>query len=277
MPFKRALFFKSNQIGANAVRVLFIGDVVGKTGRDLLHKRLPEFKKHKKIDFIFANGENAAGGVGITEDVFAELRRMGVDAVTGGNHIWDRKGILDFIDNEPRMLRPANYPPETTPGRGSLILDKAGVKVGLINLIGRVFMRPVDCPFRAADRELKAVKEKTDIIFIDFHAEATSEKQALGWYLDGQVSAVIGTHSHVQTADERILPGGTAYITDAGMVGLYDSILGVDRDGPLKRFLTQMPHKLEISSGKTLFNGVIVEIDQSSRTASSIERIFEVS
>lgn len=259
------------------MRILFIGDVVGKPGRQYLQENLASLKKMHRIDFIIVNGENAAGGAGMTEKIYSELRSMGIDVVTGGNHIWDRLDIFNFIDREPRMIRPANYPLETTPGLGSVVIEKAKGKTRLavINLIGRVFMKPVDCPFRAADRELLMLKKKVDLVIIDFHAEATSEKQALGWYLDGQVSAVIGTHTHIQTADQRILPKGTAYISDVGMVGLYDSILGVDKEGPLTRFVTQLPHKLSISEGKTVFNAVIIEVNEISGKTISIERIYK--
>lgn len=260
------------------MRILFIGDIVGKTGRNCVMSYLPELKKKMSFDFIIANGENSAGGAGITERVFNELRAIGIDLITGGNHIWDQKDIFNFIESETRLIRPANYPVETTPGRGSSILERKKEKKNLavINLMGRIFMKPVDCPFRTADREIKLLTDRETIIIIDFHAEATSEKQALGWYLDGQVSAVIGTHSHVQTADQRILSKGTAYITDVGMTGLYDSILGVDKSGPLKRFLTQLPHRLSISDGRALFNAVAIEIDEVSGAATSIERIFEI-
>lgn len=259
------------------MRILFIGDIVGKPGRKYLQKHLADLKKTLCLDFIIANGENAAGGAGMNEKIFSELRSMGIDVVTGGNHIWDRQDIFNFIDREPRMIRPANYPLETTPGLGSVIVErlKGKTKLAVINLIGRVFMKPVDCPFRAADRELLPLKGKVDLVIVDFHAEATSEKQALGWYLDGQVSAVVGTHTHIQTADQRILPKGTAYISDVGMVGLYDSILGVDKGGPLKRFITQLPHQLTISEGKIVFNAVIIEINELSGEAVSIERIYE--
>jgi 2',3'-cyclic-nucleotide 2'-phosphodiesterase len=259
------------------MRVLFIGDIVGKVGRKYLNLHLAELKNSQRFEYVIANGENAAGGAGMTEKIFHELRAAGVDVVTGGNHIWDQKEIFNFIDREPLLIRPANYPPETTPGNGSVVLDTGEGKprLAVINLIGRVFMKPVDCPFRAADREISALKGKADIIIVDFHAEATSEKQALGWYLDGQIGAVVGTHSHVQTADERLLTNNTAYISDVGMVGLYDSVLGVDKDGPLKRFLTQMPHKLSITDGRTLFNAVVIEFDIAKGLATSIERIYK--
>ncbi len=257
------------------MRIIFIGDLVGKPGRQYLQEHLPELKRQMKADLVIANGENAAGGAGITERVYQEIRKSGVDLITGGNHIWDQKDIYNFIDREERMLRPANYPVETTPGRGAVILSFKGGKkeAAVINLMGRVFMHAVDCPFRAADREIEILKGQASIILIDIHAEATSEKQAIGWYLDGRVSAVIGTHSHVQTADERILPKGTAYITDVGMVGLYDSILGVDKQEPLQMFLTQQPQRFSISKGRVLFNAVLIEVDDTSGTAIAIERI----
>ncbi len=260
------------------MRILFIGDIVGKTGRNCLQQYLPELKSKHRINCIIANGENAAGGAGMTYNTYRELRDIGIDVITGGNHIWDQKDILNFIDHEPRMIRPANYPDKTTPGQGTVIIETSngGPEIAVLNLIGRIFMKQVDCPFRAADRELLLLKERTDIIIVDFHAEATSEKQAMGWYLDGRVSAVIGTHSHVQTADQRILPNNTAYITDAGMTGLYDSILGVDIEGPLQRFLTQMPHKLTISEGKKVLNGIIIDIDEKNGKAINIERVYDI-
>jgi 2',3'-cyclic-nucleotide 2'-phosphodiesterase len=260
------------------MRIIFIGDLVGKPGRQYLQEHLPELKRTAKADLVIANGENAAGGAGITEKVYHEIRKSGVDLITGGNHIWDQKDIFNFIDREERMLRPANYPVETTPGRGALLINmKNGKKkVAVINLIGRIFMKAVDCPFRAADREIETLKNQTPVILVDFHAEATSEKQAMGWYLDGRVSAVIGTHSHVQTADERLLPKGTAYITDVGMVGLYDSILGVDRQEPLQMFLTQQPQRFSIGKGRTIFNAVLIEVDQQSGKAIRIERISAI-
>ncbi len=258
------------------MRFLFIGDIVGKPGRDCLQKILPQLINNQHYDLIIANGENAAGGTGITENVYYELRETGVDVVTSGNHIWDKKDVFNFMDREPGLLRPLNYPPETTPGRGCKILERKGVKVAVINLAGRVFMGPADCPFRAVDKKLGEIKNEALIIIVDMHAEATSEKQAMGWFLDGKVSAVIGTHTHVQTTDERILPGRTAYITDVGMAGLYNSILGVDKEGPLQRFLTQLPHKLEISRGREVFNAVDVEIEEKKGEALSIRRIYEL-
>lgn len=258
------------------MRLLFIGDIVGKPGRDCVQKVLPKLLNNRGYDLIIANGENAAGGTGITEKVFNDLRNMGIDVVTGGNHIWDRKDVFNFIEREPLLLRPANYPPETTPGRGSVVIEREGINIAVLNLMGRVFMTPMDCPFRAVEKELANLKDRATVTVIDFHAEATSEKQAMGWFLNGKVSALIGTHTHVQTADERILPGQTAYITDVGMAGLYDSVLGVDREGPLKRFQTGLPHKLEISRGRAVFNALEVEIDKTSGKALTISRIYEV-
>ncbi len=258
------------------MRILFIGDVVGKPGRNCLQKILPKMINENQYDLIIANGENAAGGTGITEKVFYELRETGVDVLTGGNHIWDKKDVFNFIDHEPGLIRPLNYPPATTPGEGYVVIERNGKKAAVINLIGRIFMDAVDCPFRTVEAIMPELKEQASIVIVDMHAEATSEKQAMGWFLNGKASAVIGTHSHVQTADERILPDKTAYITDVGMVGLYDSILGVDRAGPLKRFLTQLPHKLEISKGREVFNAVDLEIDENSGEALSIRRLCKL-
>ncbi len=253
-----------------------IGDIVGKPGRRCLQRFFAVHSIRDKYDLIIANGENAAGGAGLTAKVTAELKEIGIDVITGGNHSWDRREIIEFIEKDNTVLRPANLPPETTPGNGSIVLEKAGLKIAVLNLMGRVFMEPSDCPFRVADRELQRLNKIADIVFVDFHAEATSEKQAMGWYLDGRVCAVVGTHSHVQTADERILPGGTAYITDVGMTGLKDSVLGVDKEGALKRFLTRMPHRLTITDGETIINAVEVEINRGKGETTHINRIFEV-
>ncbi|MFO7953049.1 MAG: TIGR00282 family metallophosphoesterase [Bacillota bacterium] len=261
------------------MRLLLIGDIVGKPGRKYLKKYLADFRAEHNIDLVIANAENAAGGAGLTEKSFKEVQQAGVDLLTGGNHIWDQKDIFNFIDNEQTLIRPANYPPGTTPGRGFVVVETKGqkLKVAVLNLLGRVFMEQVDCPFRIADEVINQLREKVEIIIVDFHAEATSEKQAMGWYLNGRVSAVVGTHSHVQTADQRILSGKTAYITDVGMVGLYDAILGVDKDGPINRFLTRLPCKLNVSdAGKTVFNAVLINLNERSGTADSIDRIFAV-
>ena len=260
------------------VKVLMIGDIVGKPGRSALQALLPRLKEELEPDLVIANGENAAGGAGITEKVFLELQSSGIDIITGGNHSWDQKDIFNFIDRQPHLLRPANYPEVTTPGSGSLVcnLENRGQQVAVINLIGRIFMSTVDCPFQVADRELARLDKNIKVIIVDFHAEATSEKQALGWYLDGRVSALLGTHSHVQTADERLLKKGTGYISDVGMTGLYDSILGVDIEGPLQRFISRLPCRLHISSGKTMFNAVLVEINERTGNAERIERIYQI-
>ncbi|MDY6825807.1 MAG: TIGR00282 family metallophosphoesterase [Bacillota bacterium] len=253
-----------------------IGDIVGKPGRKCLQRFFKGHSVRNKYDLIIANGENAAGGAGLTEKVAFELKDIGIDVITGGNHSWDRREIIDFIEKDNTILRPANLPPETTPGNGSVVLEKSGFKIAVLNLMGRVFMEPSDCPFRVADMELQKLNKIADTVIVDFHAEATSEKQAMGWYLDGRIGALIGTHSHVQTADERILPGGTAYITDVGMTGLKNSVLGVDRECALKRFLTRMPYRLTITEGETIINAVEIEITREKGRATFINRIFEL-
>ncbi len=260
------------------MRLLFIGDIVGRPGRQCLKILLPGLTERLSPDCIIANGENAAGGAGITLAVYRELRELGIDVITGGNHIWDNREVFRFIEDEPYLLRPANYPLDDTPGRGSCIFKTSrGTRIGILNLMGRLFMQPLlDCPFQRAVLEIEQLRKETPVIVVDFHGEATAEKQALAWHLDGRVSAVIGTHTHVLTADERILPQGTAYITDAGMTGLYDSILGVDRHGALQKFLTGLPQRFKISTGAAQLNGVLLEIDERSGKASSIKRIREV-
>lgn len=255
------------------VKILFIGDIVGAPGREAVARDLHRLIDRYRIDLVVANGENAAGGFGITEDKAMELYSLGIDVLTSGNHVWDKKESYQFIQREDRLVRPANYPPGTK-GRGSIVVRTAGgVSVGILNLEGRVFMNSLDCPFRTADKEIEQLKGQTNIIFVDFHAEATSEKVALGWHLDGRVSAVVGTHTHVQTADERILPGGTAYITDAGMTGSSDSVIGVKKELAIGRFLTQMPIRFEVAKKDIRLNGVVVAIDEMSGSAVSIERI----
>lgn len=258
------------------MQVLFVGDVVGRTGRLCLRELLPALAEKHRADLVVANGENAAGGLGLTAKAFTELKEAGVQVITGGNHIWDKKEVFQFIDTEPSVLRPANYPRDTTPGRGSAVFHVQDIPVGVLHLVGRIFMPPVDCPFQRADEEIALLRKEAAVILVDFHAEATSEKQAMGWHLDGRVSAVIGTHTHVQTADERILPGGTAYITDAGMTGLYDSILGVDREGALDKFLTRLPGRLKVSPGPAMLNAVLVSVDPQTGTARGIRRIREL-
>ncbi|MBT0653873.1 TIGR00282 family metallophosphoesterase [Geomobilimonas luticola] len=255
------------------VNILFIGDVIGKPGRQAVSRELHRLVDRYRLDLVIANGENAAGGFGITEETAKDLFKSGIHFLTSGNHIWDKKDALEFIAREERLIRPANYPPGTA-GRGSAVVKTpGGAKVGVLNLEGRVFMNNLDCPFRTADREVARLREETSIIFVDFHAEATSEKASLGWYLDGRVSAVVGTHTHVQTADERILPGGTAYLTDAGMTGAFDSVIGVRKDEPIEKFLTQVPVKFEIAKNNLRLNGVVVTVDEDTGRALGVERV----
>jgi len=255
------------------VRLLFIGDIVGRAGRRTLAENLGRLIDRHLVDLVVANGENAAAGYGLTGSVLRELFDSGVDVVTSGNHIWDKKEIMPILDRESRLLRPANYPPGL-PGRGSGIYETAaGIKVGILNLEGRVFMKNLDCPFRAAEALLAELRLSTPIIMVDFHAEATSEKQALGYYLDGQVSAVIGTHTHVQTADERILAGGTGYLTDVGMSGSQDAIIGNQKKNAMDRFLTQLPVKLEVAKKDPQLSAVLLTINEATGTCEQIERI----
>jgi 2',3'-cyclic-nucleotide 2'-phosphodiesterase len=255
------------------VKLLFIGDIIGKSGRQVISRTLHKLVDRHLVDLVIANGENAAGGFGLTEEVANELFKSGVDVITSGNHIWDKKDALDFVRRGDRIVRPANYP-EGTPGFGSAIISTAGgLRIAVLNLEGRVFMNNLECPFRTADREIALLKQVTPIIFVDFHAEATSEKASLGWYLDGRVSAVIGTHTHVQTADERILPSGTAYITDAGMTGAFDSVIGIRKEEAINKFLTQLPVKFEVAKGNLRLNGVLVQVDEASGLALGIERV----
>jgi metallophosphoesterase (TIGR00282 family) len=250
---------------------LFLGDIIGRPGRVALRKFLPSLREKYSPAFIVANGENAAGGVGITEEVGRELFSM-IDILTSGNHIWDRKEAIPYLDREPRLLRPANYPPQN-PGKGSFVLEnKNGWKVAVLNLQGRVFMEPIDCPFRVVAAEVEKLSAVTPFIVVDFHAEATSEKQALGWYMDGKVSAVIGTHTHVPTADERILPQGTAYITDVGMVGGYNSVIGMRRDQALARFLSSRPQRFEPEKEGVFFSAVFVEVEVETGRSLRIQR-----
>jgi metallophosphoesterase (TIGR00282 family) len=250
---------------------LFIGDIIGHPGRRALRRCLPRLREKYSPDFIVANAENAAGGVGITEEVGTELLGL-VDVLTSGNHVWDKKEALPYLDREPRLLRPANYP-SPNPGKGSYILESTrGWKAGVLNLQGRVFMEPLDCPFRVADGEVAKLRAVTPIIVVDFHAEATSEKQALGWHLDGKVSAVIGTHTHVPTADERILPRGTAYITDVGMVGGYHSVIGIRPEQAVARFLTARPQRFEPEKEGLVFSSVYIEVDTATGRALSVRR-----
>jgi hypothetical protein len=250
---------------------LFIGDIVGHPGRRALRRFLPRLREKYSPDFIVANGENAAGGVGITEEVGTELLGL-VDVLTSGNHVWDKKEALSYLGREPRLLRPANYPP-VNPGQGSYILKSPrGWKAGILNLQGRVFMEALDCPFRVADAEVAKLRESTPVIVVDFHAEATSEKQALGWYLDGKVSAVIGTHTHVPTADEHILPKGTAYITDVGMAGGGCSVIGIRPEQAVARFLTARPQRFEPEKEGFFFSCIYVDVEPATGRALSVRR-----
>lgn len=254
------------------MRILFIGDIVGKNGRQAVKNILPNIVNRYKIDFVIANGENAAGGFGITEKVAKELFNEGIHVITTGNHVWDKKEAVTYIVKENRILRPINYP-SGVPGYGSIVVTLSnGKKVAVINVSGRVFMNTLECPFRTAQKEVNRLKEITDNIVIDFHAEATSEKIAFGYYMDGLVSAVVGTHTHVQTADEKILPNGTAYITDVGMTGPLVSVIGIEKEQIIERFLLQMPKKYDVAGGKGIFSSVIIEIDQNGK-AIGIQRL----
>lgn len=256
------------------MNLLFIGDIVGRPGRDLIRRHVRALATHHDADLVIANGENAAGGVGITRENMLEILSAGVDVITTGNHVWDKRETLEFIGNEPRLLRPANYP-EGTPGAGSYVATaKNGVRVGVINVMGRVFLNAIDDPFRVALRELARVTTGgARVVFVDMHAETTSEKIALGYYLDGKVAAVVGTHTHVQTADERILPGGTACLTDVGMTGPHDGVIGMDKDAVLARFTTGLPSRFETASGDPRLNAVIVTVDPSNGRATHIARL----
>ena len=259
------------------MNILFIGDVMGKPGRQAVHKILPEVCREEDIEFVIANGENVAGGKGITRDVAGELFHAGVDVLTGGNHSWQNRQGLQVISEERKVLRPANYPDlDEVPGRGFRVYNTpSGYKMGVINLQGRVFMPPIDCPFQSVSEILKTMKTETSNILVDFHAEATSEKIAMGWFLDGKVSVLIGTHTHVQTADERILPQGTAYLTDAGMTGAHDGVIGVQRELVLKTMLTRLPIRHKLASGEVRMNGAIIRLDPLSGKALSIKRFTQ--
>ncbi|MFH1825792.1 MAG: TIGR00282 family metallophosphoesterase [bacterium] len=254
-------------------KILFIGDIIGKLGRKVCAEVLPGLKKELSPDLIVANGENSAHGYGITEKIYQELLALGIDALTMGNHIWDKKELLKDIDKYPMLVRPANYP-AGVPGKDHLIIEKNGAKVALTNVSGRTFMNPLDCPFQAMEKLVPALLQQAKIVIVDIHAEATSEKCALGWFLDGKVSAVVGTHTHVQTADERILPVGTAYISDIGMVGARDSIIGMKKEPILKRFVTQIPERFEpTEEGPGIFNAVLISINPVSGMAKEIKRV----
>ena len=248
--------------------ILAIGDVIGKPGRKALSQLLPGLRRQYGIDLIIVNGENAAGGIGITLATAREMLDASADVLTSGNHIWMHREIFPYLDSDMPILRPLNYPPGV-PGRGYLVIGK----VAVVNLIGRVFIGDFDCPFRAMDTLLASLEQK--IIIVDFHAEASSEKVAMGRYLDGRVSAVLGTHTHVGTTDSQILPRGTAYVSDIGMTGPLDSVIGDDAEAAIQRFLTRMPHRLSVGKGKTALNGILVKVDDDTGKALSIERIYQ--
>ena len=250
------------------MKIFVIGDIVGKPGREAVKKLLPSLRHEHEPDLVIGNGENAAGGLGLTPNTAQELFDSGVDVITSGNHIWTHKELLPYLDGNFPLLRPLNYPP-AAPGRGYLLQDN----ILVANLIGRVFVGNFDCPFRAMDKLLAEFKDKTNVIVVDFHAEATSEKVAMGWYLDGRVSALLGTHTHIGTIDAHILPRGTAYVTDIGMVGPMDSVIGDTADSVINRFLTQIPSRLSVGKGRVTFNAILVEVDKDTGKAIDIKRI----
>jgi metallophosphoesterase (TIGR00282 family) len=254
------------------MRILFVGDIVGKPGRQILARLLPRLRAEHRPDLVLANAENAAGGFGVTPAIGDELLALGIDLLTSGNHVWDKKEVEGYIAKEERLLRPANYPPEV-PGAGVHVLERRGRLVGVLNLQGRVFMPTIDCPFRVGEREIEQLRVATPVVLVDFHAEATSEKQAFAWWVDGKVSAVLGTHTHVQTADERVLPGGTAYISDVGMTGSLDAVIGMEREQAIERFLMQLPRKFTAASANLCLCAVVVEVDEASGRATAIRRL----
>jgi metallophosphoesterase (TIGR00282 family) len=251
------------------MQILFIGDIVGKPGREAVRSMLPDLRKEYELDLIVANAENASGGRGLTKDVAAELYDCGIDFLTMGNHVWDQKEIIQFIDDERRLIRPANYP-KGVPGKGYGLAMRNGIKVGIINLSGRIFLPPLENPFTMVIPLVNTLAADTPVILVDFHAEATSEKVAMGWLLNGKVSAVLGTHTHIQTADARILDQGTAYITDVGMTGPRDSVLGVKKEIVINGFLTQMPARFEVAGGQTQLNAVVLDIDETTGKSRNI-------
>ena len=255
------------------IKVLAIGDIVGKPGRRVLGNKLQTIVERERVDFVIANGENSAGGLSMTPEITREILAMGVNVVTSGNHVWGNSDILQIIDSEPNLLRPANYPPDV-PGKGYCLGNVRGTSICVINLIGRVMMQPMDCPFRKFDEIYASVKDKADIIVVDFHAETTSEKQAFGWYVDGRASAVFGTHTHVQTADERILHHGTGYITDIGMTGSMDSVIGMIKERSIRFFISQTRVKFEPADENPGINGIIFKFSPDGRTT-GLYRIME--
>ena len=254
------------------MRILYIGDIVGSPGRRIVEERLPDIIAQESIDLALANADNAAGGFGIIPRLAEQLLDCGIEVLCGGNHIWDRKEIFDYLPEQPRLLRPANFP-DSAPGAGLFCgQTRQGVPYAVLHLQGRTFLPAIDCPFRTADRELARLGDAVKVVLVDMHAEATSEKQAMGWYLDGRVSAVLGTHTHVATADERVLPKGTAYISDVGMTGPHDSVIGMDKSGVLQRFLDGLPVRFEVATQNLAMNAVRIEIDEASGRATAIER-----
>jgi len=255
------------------MRILFVGDIFGKPGREIARRAIPALIERESLDYVIANVENSAAGFGVTGDIADTILSYGVDAMTTGNHVWDKKEVLDYVPRQPRLLRPANFP-QGTPGRGAYIgRTRSGEAIGVINVMGRIFMAPLDDPFAVVLKEIEAIRAKARVIIVDFHAEATSEKVAMGWHLDGRVTGMFGTHTHVQTADERILPKGTAYLTDTGMTGPHDSIIGVTTELALGRFVTGMPTKFEAATGPGRLNGVIVTADLATGKATAIQRL----
>jgi len=258
------------------MRLLFLGDVVGRPGRQAVRRRLRALRREQAIDFVVANGENAAGGKGLDPDSAEELFDAGVDVLTSGNHVWQHSRLIPVLEHESRIVRPANFP-AGNPGRGWTVQRAAdGRSVGVVNLIGRAFMGSYDCPFGAADRILAEIASEADVVLVDMHAEATAEKVAMGWHLAGRVAAVVGSHTHVQTADDRVLPGGTGYLTDAGMCGPVDSVIGMRREEVLRRFITQMPVRFEVAKGPVILQGAFVEVDPGNGRATAITRYQEM-
>lgn len=251
--------------------ILFIGDIFGRTGRRLLKENLSKLKEDNCVDLVIANGENSAGGVGITKEIYDDLLSYGIDVITLGNHAWAQKNVFEFIDTADKLVRPANYP-QGTPGKPYAIVEARKRNIAVINMCGRVFMECIECPFKTIDNILKEIGNKADIKILDFHAEATSEKVAMGWYLDGRITALLGTHTHIQTADERILPKGTAYITDVGMTGPLNSVLGVKKEIIIRKFITNLPEKFEAQEDSGQINGVFLKLDENN-SVTEIKRL----
>ncbi len=255
------------------MKILFLGDIVGGPGREILQRKLPDVVRELEIDICIANAENASGGSGLTPAVATKLFNLPIQALTNGDHTYRRREIISLLEKDPRVVRPENFSGRAV-GRGVTVVEsRTGVPVAVANVIGRVFMNPADCPFAAIDKLLASVPSEVKVIFVDIHAEATSEKIAMGWFLDGRVSAVVGTHTHVQTADERVLPRGTAYLTDVGMTGSHDSVLGRDKDRVLHKFVTGMPARYDLATGDVRISGVVIQVDPDTGKASSISRV----